>query len=60
MATKKCEGECPHCGFDTLDYIGYESYEEHEQHLVQCLKCKRVFTEFRKVEYAYTEYEEGG
>jgi len=63
MRTKKCVGQCPHCGCETNeDLFAEESKEEGRHRTVEiyCDKCKTHFKEWYSVSYIESSYQDLG
>ena len=57
MNEKSCEGKCPYCNSEHIEYDASEMSGEGLFQDVQCLDCNKWFKEWCAVIYTATTYE---
>lgn len=55
---KKCEGKCPRCGGDNINWRVSESQDGSVFYIGVCEECDCDFTEHHCLVYEITQYEE--
>ena len=53
--TEQCQGDCPHCGSNNLDYRDLEIQDDYAWYPFDCQDCKAVGSEGYNLKYDNTE-----
>lgn len=51
---KDCQGHCPECDSENIDYHGSEIHDEMVIYSAECDECKTNFTEEYQLQYNVT------